>query len=172
MLRSEKAESVDFIKDRFGRMVSAVLVDYQGLAVASVTELRDQLREKDVEYKVVKNTLTKLALKDTDYIGDLGEALTGMTAIAWSYEEPGAAAKVFKEFARTHDSLKVKAGIIDGNVIDGEAVLGQLATMPGRDELRAMLLATLQAPAQQFLQQLQAPAQNLLYLLTAKKGEE
>ena len=169
MLRAEKQQAIDEIKDRFGRMVSAVLVDYQGLDVASVTNLRDQLRAASVDYKVVKNTLARLALKDEPFAPDLKEALIGMTAIAWSYEEPGAAAKVFKAFQKDNDSLKVKAGVIDGRVIDGDTVVNQLATMPGKDELRAKLLATFQAPAQQFVQQLNAPALNFAYLLKAKE---
>jgi large subunit ribosomal protein L10 len=92
----------------------------------------------------------------------------GMTAIAWSFEDPSAAAKVFKAFQKTNDKLKVKAGLIDGKVISGDAVVNQLAVMPGKDELRAKLLATMQAPSQQFLQQLQAAAQNFVYLLKAK----
>jgi len=171
MLRSEKQQSIDFIKDRFDRMVSAVLVDYQGLDVASVTDLRDQLREAEVDYKVVKNTLTKLAIKDCDWAGDLDEALVGMTAIAWSFEEPGAAAKVFKAFGKKNKNLKVKAGVIDGKVINADAVVNTLATMPGKDELRAKLLATMQAPSQQFVQQLQAVSQNFVYLLAAKQEQ-
>ena len=172
MQRATKQTVVEDVKSRFERMVSAVFVDYQGLDVAAVTDLRDQLREADVEYKVVKNTLTRLAVKDEEYAGDLAEVLTGMTAIAWSYEEPGAAAKVFKAFGKKNNNLKVKAGLIDGKVIDGTAVVNQLATMPGKDELRAKLLATFQAPAQQFLQQLNAPAQNFVYLLKAKHDGE
>lgn len=167
-MRTDKQETIDFIKDRFGRMVSAVLVNYQGLDVESVTALRDELRAAQVEYKVVKNTLTKLAVKDNDWASELDSALVGMTAIAWSFEEPGAAAKVFKEFQKNNESLQIKAGVIDGKVIDGQTVVNQLATMPGKNELRAKLLATFQAPAQQFLQQLNAPAQNLVYLLKAK----
>lgn len=169
MQRTEKQAAIDFIKDRFDRMVSAVFVDYQGLDVASVTDLRDELRKAAVEYKVVKNTLARLAVKDSEFAGDLEGALIGMTAIAWSYEEPGAAAKVLKAFQKTNENLKIKAGLIDGRVIDGDTVVNQLATMPGKDELRAKLLATFQAPAQQFVQQLQAPAQNLVYLLKAKQ---
>lgn len=171
MMRAQKQETIEFVKERFDKMVSAVFVDYQGLDVASVTELRNQLRAADVEYKVVKNTLTRLAVKDQEWADDIADALTGMTAIAWSYEDPSAAAKVFKAFKKDNENLKIKAGLIDGKVIDDNAVENQLATMPGKDELRAKLLATLQAPSQQFVQQLQAPAQNFVYLLAAKKAE-
>lgn len=172
MLRSQKQDTIEQLRDKFGRMTSAVFVDFKGLDVATVTQLRDDLRKADVEYKVVKNTLTKLAIKDESYADDLQEALTGMTAIAWSYEEPGAAAKVFKNFRKDHEDFVIKAGVIDGNVIDGDAVVNQLATMPGKDELRAKLLATLQAPAQQFVRLMQAPAQNFVHLLNAKKAKE
>jgi large subunit ribosomal protein L10 len=170
MLRTEKQVAIDMLKDRFDKMVSAVFVDFQGLDVEAVTKLRDDLRAAQVEYKVVKNTLTKLAVKDSAYAADLADTLVGMTAIAWSYEDPSAAAKVFKAFAKDNDKLKVKAGLLDGKVIDGDTVVNTLATMPGKDELRAMLLATLQAPSQQFVRQLQVPAQNFAYLLAAKKA--
>jgi len=169
MLRNEKQAVVEGLKDRFKRMISTVFVDYQGLDVASVTELRDILRAHGVEYQVVKNTLTKLAVAEAPYAADLNEALTGMTAIAWSYEEPAAAALVFKEFTKKNKNLRVKAGLIDGRVIDGATVVSKLAVMPGKNELRAQLLATLQAPAQQLLRQLLAPSQNFVYLLKARQ---
>jgi large subunit ribosomal protein L10 len=169
MLRSEKQETISAVKDRFDRMVSAVFVDYKGLDVASITDLRNRLRDAEVEYKVVKNTLTRLAVKDQEWAGDLDTTLTGMTAIAWSFEDPSAAAKVLKAFQKDHENLTIKAGLIDGKVIDESTVVNQLATMPGKDELRAKLLATLQAPSQQFVRQLQAASQNFVYLLVAKK---
>jgi large subunit ribosomal protein L10 len=171
MLRQEKQAEVAELRTRFSRMLSAVFVDFQGLNVAQVTLMRNRLREAGVEYKVVKNTLARLAIQENAWAKDLDVALTGMTAIAWSYEEPSTAAKVFKAFQKDHDKLKVKAGLVDGKVIDGNTVLTTLATMPGRDELRAMLLATMQAPLQQFVQQLAAPAQNFAYLLSAKKEQ-
>ena len=98
-----------------------------------------------------------------------------MTGIAWSYEDPSAAAKVVKAFKKDEgeagEKLQVKAGLIDGSVMDGKAVESQLATMPGKDELRSSLLATLQAPLQQFVALLQAPTQNLVYVLAAKERQ-
>ena len=168
MLRQEKQTAVADLRARFDRMVSAVFVDFQGLDVASVTDMRDRLRAAGIEYKVVKNTLARLAVKDQKWANELDDVLTGMTAVAWSYEDPAAAAKVFKAFQKDHDKLKVKAGLVEGKVIDGNTVLTTLATMPGKDELRARLLATMQAPLQQFVQLLAAPAQNFAYLLKAK----
>ena len=172
MQRAEKDKEIDGLRDRFDRMVSAVFVDYKGLNVADVTLLRDKLRDAGVEYRVVKNTLIRRSLEGREYAGELGDTLTGMTAIAWSFEEPGAAAKVFKEFAKKHDKLKVKAGVVEQQVLGGAQVLDQLATMPGKDELRATLLATFLAPAQNMVRLLAAPATNFVYLLEARRADQ
>ena len=170
---AEKGVEIAALKDRFDRMTAAVFLDYKGMNVETVTKLRADFRKAGVEYKVVKNTLVKQALKDSAYHGKLNDVLVGMTGIAWSYEDPSTAAKVVKAFKKdageAGEKLQVKAGLIDGSVLDGKAVESQLATMPGKDELRAKLLATLQAPLQQFVALLQAPAQNFVYVLSAKE---
>jgi large subunit ribosomal protein L10 len=172
MQRTEKQTEVDQLRDKFDRMVSAMFVNYEGLTVAAVTQLRDQLRKAKVEYRVVKNTLVRRALADRPWASKLDRALQGMTAVAWSFEEPGSAAKVLREFTKKNDKLKVKAGVVEGQILDGAGVIDRMATMPGKDEVRASLLATLQAPLQQFLQLLQAPHQNLVYLLEARRVEQ
>jgi large subunit ribosomal protein L10 len=171
MERDTKTEHIGQIRARFDKMTAAVFVDYKGMTVESATKLRDEFRKAGVEYKVCKNTLVKQALKDETYIDKLSPSLRGMTGIAWSYEDPSAAAKVVKAFKKeaAGEKLQIKAGLIEGSVLDGSAVENQLATMPGKDELRAMLLATLQAPLQQFVALLQAPAQNFVYVLSAKE---
>jgi large subunit ribosomal protein L10 len=169
--RATKDLQIGEIKGRFDKMTAAVLLDFKGMTVASATKLRAQFRTAGVEYKVVKNTLVKHALKSTGYSGKLDKALVGMTGIAWSYEDPSAAAKIVKAFRKEDEKLKVKAGLIDGSILDASAVENQLATMPGKDELRASLLATFQAPLQQFVALLQAPTQNLVYVLAAKERE-
>jgi large subunit ribosomal protein L10 len=173
MLKDTKTTQISEIKGRFDRMTAAVLLDYKGMTVANATKLRSEFRKAGVEYKVCKNTLVKQALKGSAYGDKLNKTLTGMTGVAWSYEDPSAAAKVVKAFKKdaAGDKLQVKAGLIDGSVLDAHAVENQLATMPGKDELRAMLLATLQAPLQQFVALLQAPTQNFVYLLAAKERE-
>lgn len=171
MERAQKESIVGTIKEKFDRMTSAVFVDFKGLNVETVSKLRDEFRKNGVEYRVVKNTLVRHAIKHHGWAKNLDTSLVGMTGVAWSYEDPSAAAKVVKAFRKDHDKLKVKAGLIEGQVLSPDAVETQLATMPGKNELRAMLLATLQAPLQQFLQQLQAPAQNLVYLLKAKEDK-
>jgi large subunit ribosomal protein L10 len=171
MERSQKEARVGSLKERFDRMTSAVFLDFKGLNVEAVSKLRDEFRKSGVEYRVVKNTLVRHAIEHHGWAKGLKTSLVGMTGVAWSYEDPSAAAKVVKEFRKNkeHEKLKIKAGLIDGQVLTADAVESQLATMPGKNELRATLLATLQAPLQQFLQQLNAPLQNFVYLLKAKE---
>jgi large subunit ribosomal protein L10 len=171
MDRTQKQAAIGEIKARFDKMTSMVLLDYKGMDVATVTKLRSEFRKAGVEYKVVKNTLVKQALKGTKLGDVLGKSLSGMSGLAWSYEDPSAAAKVVKAFKGTYEKLTIRGGIIDGQMLDGKGVEDQLATMPGKDELRATLLATMQAPLQQFVALLAAPAQNFAYLLDAKHRE-
>jgi large subunit ribosomal protein L10 len=169
MIRSDKATIVDDIKGRFQRMTSAVFLDFTGMTVEEVWKLRSNLQSKGVEYKVVKNTLVKRALEGAPYLSKLNSALKGMTGIAWSYEEPSAAARVVKEFCKENEKLKVKGGLLEGQVLDGKAVETQLATLPNKDEARAMLLAQMLAPAQQLVMLLNTPAGNFVRVLGAKE---
>jgi len=171
MERGTKDLQIGEIKGRFDKMTAVVFLDYKGMTVENDTKLRAEFRKAGVEYRVCKNTLVKHAIKGQAWAKQLDDVLTGMTGIAWSYEDPSAAAKVVKAFKKdaAGEKLTVKAGLIDGTVLDGKAVENQLATMPGKDELRSMLLATLQAPLQQFVALLQAPAQNFVYVLAEKE---
>jgi len=174
MERAQKETVVGSVKEKFDRMTSAVFLDFKGLNVATVSKLRDEFRKGGVEYKVIKNTLIKHAVKHHAWAGKLDKSLVGMTGVAFSYDDPSAAAKVVKAFRKdpAHDKLKVKAGLVDGTLIPGDKVETDLATMPGKNELRASLLATFQAPLTQFVQLLQAPAQNFAYLLKAKEDKD
>ncbi len=171
MDRTGKDAEIGFIKSRFDKMSAAVFLDFKGMTVEHVTKMRAEFRKAGVEYKVCKNTLVKTALKDAPYKAKLDDVLVGMTGIAWSYEDPSAAAKVVKAFRKdpAGEKLQIKAGLIEGSLIDANGVEEQLATMPGKNELRATLLATLQAPLQQFVALLQAPSQNFVYALSAKE---
>jgi large subunit ribosomal protein L10 len=171
MDRAEKTTAIGDIKGRFDKMTSAVFVDFKGMTVEEVSKLRGEFRKSGVEYRVVKNTLVKQALKDKPWSKTVSKALVGMTGVAFSYEDPSAAAKVVKAFRKDNEKLKIKGGLIEGQLLDGVAVEAQLAQMPGKNELRAMLLATLQAPLQSFVALLQAPSQNLVYVLSAKERE-
>ena len=173
MERATKDTQIGEIKARFDKMTAAVFLDYKGMTVANVTKLRAEFRKAGVEYVVVKNTLVKHALKGAKYQDQINKVLVGMTGVAWSYEDPSAAAKVVKAFRKdaAGEKLQIKAGLIEGQVLDAKAVEDQLAVMPGKDELRSKLLATLQAPLQQFVALLNAPAQNFVYVLAAKEAK-
>jgi large subunit ribosomal protein L10 len=142
------------------------------MTVAEVSKLRGAFRQKGVEYKVVKNTLVKKALAEHSWVDRLTPALRGMTGVAWSYEEPSAAARIVKDFVKENEKLKIKAGLLEGTVLDGKAVESQLASLPNKDEARAMLLATMLAPAQNFVRLLNAPGQQMVLLLNAKQRKD
>jgi large subunit ribosomal protein L10 len=172
MDRAQKTEQVKDIRSRFDRMTSAVFLDFTGMTVEEVTKLRDTFRAKGVEYKVVKNTLVEKALADEKYVDSLGPILRGMTGIAWSFEEPSMAARILRDIGRENDKLKVKAGLLDGQVLSAKAVEEQLATLPSKDEMRARFLATLNAPAQRFVMLMNAPARELVGVLAAKQRKD
>jgi large subunit ribosomal protein L10 len=172
MDRTQKAEIVGDLKNQFDKMTSAVFLDFVGMTVEEVTKLRDTFRAKGVAYRVVKNTLVKQALSDKPWVNQLDTALSGMTGVAWSFEEPSAAARVLKEFRKENEKLKVKAGLLEGQVLSASAVENQLATLPSKDEARATLLATLQAPAQRMVMLLNAPARNFVGVLAARQRKE
>lgn len=170
-----KQEQIDFIKDRFARATASVLVDFAGLNVAKTTELRNAFRKAGVEYKVLKNTLIEKAVKGTSLDNEkFLSNLVGTTAIAWSYEDPSAAAKVLRDFRKDEivaKKISVKCGVIENTIMEGPRVETELASMPGKNEIRAMLLAQLLAPAQSLVRQLNAPGQNLSYALDARKRQ-
>ena len=168
----DKAAQVDAIRERFEKATSAVLLQFRGLDVASVTELRNDFRKAGVDYRVVKNTLVKRAVAETPRdADDFKNTLVGETAIAWSYEDPSAAAKIVKKFRKDEvqaEKLTIKGAVLENAFMEAGRVETELASMPGKDEVRAMLLAQLMAPAQSLVRQLGAPAQNLAYLLDAR----
>jgi len=170
-----KQEQIDLIKDRFTRATAAVLVDFRGLSVLKSTELRNAFRKAGVDYKVVKNTLVKMAVKGTKLDNEVFfKNLVGQTGIAWSYEDPSTAAKVLRDFRKDEvvaAKLAIKCGVIENTVMAGARVETDLANMPGKNEVRAMLLATLNAPAQSLVRQLAAAGQNFTYLLDARKRQ-
>ena len=143
-----KKQVVSEVAAKLRESKSTIVVDYRGLNVAEVTELRKQLREAGVEFKVYKNTLTRRAAEEAGLAG-LNEALTGPNAIAFSVEDVIAPAKVINDFAKKHDALEIKAGVIEGNVATVEEVKA-LAELPSREGLLSMLLSVLQAPIRNF----------------------
>ncbi|NRD77518.1 50S ribosomal protein L10 [Bacillus sp. BRMEA1] len=139
-----KKHVVEEITEKFKNSVSTVIVDYRGLTVAQVTELRKTLREAGIEFKVYKNTMTRRAAEAAGLVG-LNDALTGPNAIAFSNDDVVAPAKILNDFAKKNDALELKAGVIEGNVATVEDVKA-LAELPSREGLLSMLLSVLQAP--------------------------
>ncbi|MFJ8268214.1 50S ribosomal protein L10 [Peribacillus asahii] len=140
----QKKQIVVEIADKFKASQTAVVVDYRGLTVAEVTELRKQLRDAGIEFKVYKNSLTRRAAEAAEIAG-LNESLTGPNAIAFSAEDVVAPAKILNDFAKKHEALEIKAGVIEGNVATAEEIKA-LAELPSREGLLSMLLSVLQAP--------------------------
>ena len=132
--------------------LSAVVADYRGLSVAEMTNLRLKARETGVYLKVVRNTLAKRAVAGTDY-ECLTDALVGPTVLAFSQEDPGAAARLIKDFAKDHDALEVKALAIGGVAYDAKDI-DILAKLPTRDEAIAQLMSVMQAPVAKFVRTL------------------
>ena len=139
-----KQPIVQAIADDIKDAQSVVLVDYRGLTVAQDTELRKQLREAGVIYKVCKNTMMKRAFEGTEFAG-LEEYLEGPSALVVSKDDATAPARIICKFAKTAEALEVKAGVVEGNVYDA-AGINELSKVPSREELLSKLLGSLQSP--------------------------
>tara|TARA_Y100000589_G_C26933199_1_gene539212 strand:- start:33 stop:569 length:537 start_codon:yes stop_codon:yes gene_type:complete len=166
MSRSEKASIVDGLSSRLETAPFVALADYRGISVAEVTDLRAKFKDAGVHYEVIKNKLAKRAIEGTD-MESLSELLQGMTTWIISGEDPIAAAKLLK--AETKELVKdekftIKGGFFDGELIDSKGV-SDVAELPSKDELFAMLLGLLQKGPQQVLGVVQAPARDLVTLL-------
>ena len=147
---------VEEIAGKFKESQSAVLVEYRGLSVADVTELRRALREEDVEFKVYKNKLVQRATESVGY-ADLNDKLVGPNALAFGKSDAVAPARILAKFAKTHDDLVIKAGIVEGKVL-GEDEIKEIAKLPGREGMYSMLLGMLQAPVSKFARVVKAVA--------------
>ena len=143
-----KQAVVDEITGKLKSSVSVVVVDYRGLNVSQVTELRKQLREAGIDFKVYKNSMSRRAAESAGLEG-LNEHLVGPNAIAFSTEDVVAPAKILNDFAKKNDKLEIKAGVIEGNIASVEDVKA-LAELPSREGLLSMLLSVLQAPMRNF----------------------
>ena len=168
MDRSQKAESVAALNAVFNEVGVVVITRNLGMTVAQSTALRGKIREAGASYKVAKNRLAKLAIKDTDYAG-IGDLFTGPTAIATSVD-PVAAAKAVVDFAKTTDKIEIVGGAMGSVVLSAEGVKA-LASMPSLDELRAKLIGLVQAPATKIAQLSTAPAAKLARVFGAYAKE-
>jgi len=159
-----KKKLVEEIKEKISESQGIVLVDYRGLNVEEDTELRNQFRKAGVEYKVYKNTMMRFAFKDLG-LEDFNKYLVGPSAIAYS-KDPVAPAKITNEFAKKHKNLEIKAGVVDGKVIDINGVKS-LADLPSKEVLVAKVLGGLNGPISGFVNVLQGNMRNLVYALNA-----
>jgi large subunit ribosomal protein L10 len=150
----QKQEVVRVLSEKMRNAASGVLVKYEGITVEDDTKLRAALRAAGVEYSVMKNSLTGRACEEAGY-GDMKQYLTGMTAIAISEKDPVAPAKIMKEYSDKIKSFEIKAGFVDGAVVDASVVM-TLATIPSKEQLIAKMLGSLMSPLYGFAYALQA----------------
>ncbi len=169
MNRSEKTDAVAALNATFNEAAVVVVTRNAGLTVADSGELRTKMREAGAAYKVSKNRLAKIALKDTQY-ESLGELLSGPTALATS-TDPVAAAKIAVEFAKANDKLEIVGGAMGDTVLDVDGVKA-LASMPSLDEIRGTLVGLVQAPATKIAQLSTAPAAKLARVFGAYAAKE
>ena len=170
-VRAEKAAVVDEVRERLSSTEAAVLTEYRGLDVPALAELRRALRDAGGEYRIYKNTLVRFAAQELDL--DLEDLLTGPTAIAFVGEradgsagDPVSLAKALREFAKDHEELLIKGGLLDGKRLGVEEIAA-LAKIAPREVLLAQLAGAMQAPMQQFAGLIKALPQNLAYALQA-----
>ena len=165
---NEKKLIVDELAEKMKKAQAVIFYDYIGLTVAEATELRNQFRAKDIEYKVIKNTMLKRAADALEY-DKVDDYLKGPTAVAFSYDDPVAPAKILSDFVKKLKKTQIKSGILNGKVMDVKGV-ESLATLPSREELLSKMLGSLNAPITSLVMALSGVPRNLVYALNAVKN--
>jgi large subunit ribosomal protein L10 len=158
-----KVDSVHALKQRLGGVQSAVLTEYRGLTVPQISDLRKQLRGASAEYKVIKNRLARLAVKDSPLEG-LARHLKGPIGVAYTRHDPVAVAKALSAFVRANPALSIRVGVVEGRVLEPEEIRS-LAELPSREQLRGQLVGVVEGPASQLVGLLTAPQRELVHVL-------
>jgi large subunit ribosomal protein L10 len=169
MNRSEKTDAVAALNATFNAAASVIVTRNLGLTVAQSTDLRNKMRDAGASYKVAKNSLAKIALKDTPY-ETISDLLTGPVALGTS-TDPVAAAKIAVDFAKTNPKLEIVGGAMGTTVLNVDGVKA-LASMPSLDQLRAKMIGLIQAPATKLAQLATAPAAKLARVFGAYATKE
>lgn len=169
-----KVAVVSELRELVGKTTVAIMTDYRGLSVAELTDLRKKLRAVDGEFRVVKNTLFKLAAADLLPVDQLGAYLAGPTAIGFAKGDPVAATKVIVDFIKDHKQISLKGGVMDGVVYDA-AQVDALSKIPSREVLISQMLGSLNGPISGFVGTLNGILGNFVFTLQAiadKQGAE
>ena len=169
MVQTSKVQSVQETVERLGRAQSVVVVDYQGLTVAEISDLRGKLREAGAEMKVIKNRLTKRALAEAN-CDPLDEILVGPIALAFGFEDPVGPAKVCVDYAKGNDKLQLRGGLLEGKSVD-LALINSLAKLPGRQELLTQFAVVLKSPARSMAMALQASVKKVVFAMKARADQ-
>lgn len=176
MERAEKAVEVEFINKALSKAEIALCVDFRGLTVLQATSLRRQLHEAGAEARVVKNTLSRLAVKEAFKAAEQAELerflkiFEGPTMLVYSDKDPVSPSKVLAKFAKTNDKLQIKGAWLEGAFVDVNGV-GDLSNMPGKEELLAKLLNLMLAPATYLVRLMQAPGTQIVRVLEAQRAK-
>jgi large subunit ribosomal protein L10 len=170
MERANKEQVVAEITEAFNNVSSVIMADFRGVDVETVTAIRRDFRANGMKYRVLKNTLVKIAVKDHPKLSAMVALLKGPTALMWAEgeESPAAPAKLALKHSRAVENFKIKGGFFDGQLLDAAGV-DQLSKMPGKPELQASLLMTFMAAPTDFVRQLAAGPTNFLYVLAARE---
>jgi large subunit ribosomal protein L10 len=169
MERAVKEQVLGEIKEVFQNVASVVIADYRGIKVPTVTRMREEFRAAGCYYRVLKNSLVKIAVKGSK-MEPLSALMVGTTAVIWSVETPQPPAQVALKWAREEPKFVIKGGYYEGQLLDVAGV-DALARMPGKNEIRASMLMTFLAAPQSFVAQVIAGPQNFAYLLDARKRQ-
>ncbi len=170
MKLDEKQKIVAALREKFEAAQVVIVTDYKGLDVAQMNDLRRKLREAEVEYQVVKNTMLTRASQETD-VAQLTDTFKGPSAIALAFTDPVAPAKVLTQFAKENDKLEIKAGVMNGKLLDLSAITA-LAKLPSREELLAQVLAAMNAVPQGLVSALADAPRRLVNVLNAVKDQK